>query len=35
MTSDRATEKEVSKKLDAYVKMLQQSAEICDDEGVT
>ncbi|XP_024032683.1 serine/threonine-protein kinase CDG1 [Morus notabilis] len=34
MTSDRATEKEVSKKLDAYVKMLLESAEICKNEGV-
>lgn len=34
LTSDRATEKEVSKKVDAYVKMLLQSAEICEIEGV-
>ncbi|PON40719.1 Tyrosine-protein kinase [Parasponia andersonii] len=35
VTSDRATEKEVSKKVDAYVKMLLQSAEICEIEGIS
>ena len=34
VTSDRATEKEVSQKVDVYVKMLLPSAEICEIEGV-
>ncbi|XP_062076189.1 cold-responsive protein kinase 1-like [Humulus lupulus] len=34
VTSNRATEKEVSKKVDAYVRMLMHSAEICEIEGL-
>lgn len=30
----RAMEEEVSKKVDAYIAMLQQSAEMCEDGGV-
>ncbi|KAK6277233.1 hypothetical protein POUND7_017556 [Theobroma cacao] len=34
-TSIRAMEEEVSKKVDAYVNMLHQSAEDCEDQGVS
>ncbi|TYH18261.1 hypothetical protein ES288_A05G256200v1 [Gossypium darwinii] len=34
-TSIRAMEEEISKKVDAYVNMLQQSAEDCEDQGVS
>ncbi|TYH72566.1 hypothetical protein ES332_D05G263700v1 [Gossypium tomentosum] len=33
-TSIRAMKEEISKKVDAYVNMLQQSAEDCEDQGV-
>ncbi|KAK8580204.1 hypothetical protein V6N13_143325 [Hibiscus sabdariffa] len=33
--SFRAMEEEISKKLDAYVNMLQQSADDCEDQGVS
>lgn len=33
-TQIRAVEEEVLKKVDAFVKLLQQSAEDCEDEGV-
>lgn len=33
-TSIRAMEEEVSKKIDFYVNMLQESAEKCQDQGV-
>ncbi|XP_022765893.1 cold-responsive protein kinase 1-like [Durio zibethinus] len=34
-TSIRAMEEEISKKVDAYVNMLQSSADDCEDQGVT
>ena len=34
VTSKRATEEEVLKKVDAYVKTLHKSAEICEEDGV-
>lgn len=33
-TNARALEEEVLKKVDSYVKMLQESAAQCEDEGV-
>lgn len=33
-TNIRVVEEEVTKKVDMYVKMLMQSAEDCQDEGV-
>lgn len=33
-THMRVVEEEVSKKVDLYVKLLQQSAEECENEGV-